>query len=253
MQNKINIFFIPFAIIVLVIIFISSCGNTKKENNNTNNDTVISNPPKKTPIVVIRNNDSVSDIDGNYYHTVTIGNQTWMAENLKVTKYANGDKISNICDYDQWSDLKSGAYCEYNNKVSNAHIYGRLYNWFAVSDKRNIAPNGWRVANESDWKTLINYLAGEMVAGGKMKETGEAHWKFPNSYATNESGFTALPGGIRSSNGEFGSFGKASTWWANTVSDETKAIGYFLNYSDGKVDRNDNDKTFGLSVRCIKE
>lgn len=245
-----------FVFIALLLILACSCGNTKMESNNNSesgNDSINKNKITETPIVVIKNKDSVVDMDGNFYHTVTIGNQTWMTENLKVTKYANGEKISNVSEYEKWSELTTGAYCNYLNKIPNAHIYGRLYNWFAVSDKRNIAPKGWRVATENDWMTLINYLAGEMVAGGKLKDSTTTHWKFPNTGATNISGFNALPSGIRSSNGEFGSLNKSCSWWANTLADEKNAIGYFLDYSDAKVVRNDNLKTFGLSVRCIKE
>jgi len=253
MKKKINFKILIFLTFVLIILFTIGCGNNQKEKSITSNDTTNNNQTKETPIVVKKNNDSVVDIDGNVYHTITIGNQTWMMENLKVTKYLNGDKIPNIMDYENWSNLKTGAYCGYFNKQENAHIYGCLYNWFAVNDKRKIAPKGWRVATESDWTALIKYLAGEIVAGGKMKETGTDHWKFPNSLASNESGFSALPSGIRSGNGEFGSLGKSCSWWANSLADETNAIGYFLYYSDGKVVRNDNEKTFGLSVRCIKE
>ncbi len=231
-----------------------SCVNNNKEINNNDivSDSTILLTNNK-PISVIKNNDSIVDIDGNVYHSITIGTQTWMVENLKVTKYSNGEKISNITDYSQWSELTLGAYCDYLNVATNSDLYGHIYNWNAVNDNRKIAPKGWHVATEVDWTTLFNYLGGNNVAGGKMKEEGKDRWEYPNSNATNESGFTALPSGVRSSNGEFGSIERSCTWWADTKYNESNAICYSLDYSDAKVERNDNEKTFGFSVRCIKD
>ena len=149
---------------------------------------------------------TVTDIDGNTYQTVKIGDQWWMAENLKVTCYRNGDAIPNITDGTTWASLSTGAYCEYNNDINNVATYGRLYNWYAVTDSRNIAPAGWHVPSDAEWKQLEMYLGmsqSEADAtgwrgtdeGGKLKEVGTMHWNSPNTGATNESGFTALPGG----------------------------------------------------------
>jgi hypothetical protein len=118
---------------------------------------------------------AVVDIDGNAYHTVTIGNQVWMVENLKVTHYRNGDAIPNVTDGTAWLDLTTGAYCEYDNDVNNVATYGRLYNWYSVNDSRNIAPAGCHVPSDDDWQTLVDYLGGDAVAGGKMKEIGSTH------------------------------------------------------------------------------
>jgi uncharacterized protein (TIGR02145 family) len=115
---------------------------------------------------------TVTDIDGNVYQTVTLGGQVWMAENLKVTRYRNGDPIPCVNDASAWSGLSTGAYCHYNNDFNNAAIYGRLYNWYAVSDSRNIAPGGWHVPTDTEWQTLVDLLGGSSVAGGKMKTTG---------------------------------------------------------------------------------
>lgn len=138
---------------------------------------------------------TVTDYDGNVYQTVLIGDQCWMMENLKVTHYRNGDPIPHVTDGVTWGNLTSGAYCNYNNDEGNVATYGRLYNWYAVDDSRNIAPAGWHVPSDAEWQTLVDYLGGDAVAGGKMKEAGTTHWASPNTGATNESGFTALPGG----------------------------------------------------------
>ena len=163
-----------------------------------------------------KENLTVTDIDGNIYNSVTIGNQVWMAENLKTTKYQNGEAIPNVTDDTEWSNLVTGAYSDYNNDPSNSDTYGRLYNWYAVDDSRNICPSGWHVPNYSEWTTLENYLGGYLVAGGKLKETGTTHWSSPNTGATNETGFTALPAGGRGSNpGDFIYLGERAVWWTS--------------------------------------
>lgn len=150
----------------------------------------------------------VIDIDGNVYQIVTIGTQVWMAENLKVTHYRNGDVIPNVTDGPTWAGLTTGAYCEYDNNVASVATYGRLYNWYAAVDTRNIAPDGWHVPSDEEWKQLETYLGMSQAEadaiglrgsdeGGMLKETGTSHWDSPNTGATNESGFTALPGGHR--------------------------------------------------------
>ena len=144
--------------------------------------------------------DFVTDIDSNVYHAVTIGTQVWTTENLKVTHYRNGDQIPNITDDTQWSILTTGAYCNFNNDLNYVTSYGRLYNWYAVDDSRNIAPDGWHVPSHTEWQTLIDYLGGEDSAGVKMREIGQEHWHWVEgnqTIATNESGFLALPAGER--------------------------------------------------------
>jgi uncharacterized protein (TIGR02145 family) len=154
--------------------------------------------------------DSVKDIDGNVYKTVKIGNQWWMAENLKVTHYRNGDEIPNRADDDEWNK-GIGAYCNYNNDVTNFEIYGGIYNWFAVDDSRKLAPEGWHVPTDDEWQVLVDYLGGDTLAGGKMKSTGtieggDGLWRGSNEGTTNESGFSALPGGYRYNHGVFDSY-----------------------------------------------
>ena len=194
----------------------------------------------------------IKDVDGNSYTSIQIGTQVWMAENLKVTKYRNGDPIPNVTDDAAWADLSTGGYCNLSNDVGNANTFGRLYNWYAVFDNRNIAPEGWHVATDAEWTTLISYLGGESVAGGKMKETGSAHWCAPNTGATNESGFKALPGGVRT-DAFFLPGCDWGTWWSATEYDLTTAYNRIIFDSGTEVNRVYNNKKFGLSVRCIKD
>ncbi|MCX6834968.1 MAG: thrombospondin type 3 repeat-containing protein, partial [candidate division Zixibacteria bacterium] len=196
---------------------------------------------------------TVTDIDGNVYRTVTIGNQVWMAENLKVTHYRNGDAILNVTDSAGWIGLTTGAYCNYNNDIDNVATYGRLYNWYAASDIRNIAPEGWHVPNDIEWQTLVNYLGGDAIAGWKMKESGTAHWLPPNTGATNEYGFTALPGGYRGWYGIFADLGNYATFWTSTVISSTYAWYRSVSYDNPEVSHYDSKKHYGFSLRCVKD
>jgi len=194
------------------------------------------------------------DIDSNIYPTVKIGDQWWMAENLKVTRYRNGDDIPIVTDDTEWKNLTTGAYCNYNNNSDNADIYGRLYNWYAVNDSRNIAPLGWHVPSDEEWQTLIDYLGGESVAGGKLKETGTTHWNSPNEGATNESGFAALPGGDRYYYGAFNSLGTLAYFWSSTEYNLSSHAWYrLLGYYSADVTRTSNRKRDGFSVRLVRD
>lgn len=195
----------------------------------------------------------VTDIDGNIYHTVRIGTQVWLMENLTVTRYRNGDSIPNVTDGPTWGGLLTGAYCNYSNDPNNASIYGRLYNWFAVDDPRGIAPEGWHVPSEAEWDILVNYLGGASVAGGAMKEAGTSHWNSPNSGATNSSGFTALPGGYRGIGNNFGGMGNEATFWSSTEHSTDNAWNRSLYYGNAQVDRSTNGKQHGFSVRCVRD
>jgi len=154
---------------------------------------------------------TVTGNDGNVYQVVRIGNQCWMAENLRTTRYANGDAIPQVTGNSTWSSLSTGAWCWYDNDNQYENPYGKLYNWHAVADSRNICPAGWHVPTDAEWDALANFLGGSNVAGGKMKATGTAHWNSPNTDATNSSGFTGLPGGYRYYYGYFYSVGAAVT------------------------------------------
>jgi uncharacterized protein (TIGR02145 family) len=198
---------------------------------------------------------TVTDIDGNVYHTVTIGAQTWMVENLKLTKYRDGTPIPNVTNSTAWSKLTTGVYCDYDNTASNSTIYGKLYNWYAVNDSRKIAPAGWHVPTDAEWTILTTYLGGESVAGGKLKETGFTHWADPNTGATNETGFTALPGGGRDgADMAFVYVGYFGGWWSSTESVANNAYGRDMgnNYSYVKSYIG-LFKASGFSVRCVKD
>ncbi len=207
---------------------------------------------------------TVVDYDGNTYFTVKIGDQCWMAQNLKVTHYSNGDPIPIVTDGTEWGGLSTGAYCEYNNDSSLVPIYGRLYNWYAVDDSRNIAPEGWHVPSDAELKQLEMYLGmsqGEADAidwrgtdeGGKLKEAGTTHWQNPNIGATNESAFTALPGGYRHYDGYFISMGITAHFWSFTESGSYYAWVRSLDHPYSQVNRHFADKRYGFSVRCVRD
>jgi uncharacterized protein (TIGR02145 family) len=195
---------------------------------------------------------TVTDIDGNVYKGVKIGNQWWMAENLKVTHYRNGDPIPNITGDSAWYNHFAGAYCNYNNDIANVAIYGRLYNRYAISDSRNIAPTGWHVSTDAEWQTMINYLGGDSVAGGKLMEAGTEHWGV-NEGGTNESGFTALPGGFRASYGGFVEMRFMALFWASML-DYPYASSYYLDCQSIEIFRNINFSYHqGHSIRCVRD
>lgn len=199
--------------------------------------------------------DTVVDIDGNVYHTVQIGQQIWMVENFKCTHFRNGEKIENVTDNDEWFNLTSSAYCNYENDTAYVKTYGRMYNWYAVNDNRNICPEGWHIPSYEEWTTLINFLGGRDHAGSKMKEKTTAHWIYDlNKRSTNSSGFTGLPGGLRSDSGNFFAEGGSGLYWSNTESDETSAWMIFLgSYDNDVVETMSGSKYEGYSVRCIKD
>ena len=196
---------------------------------------------------------TVTDVDGNVYNTITIGSQVWMKENLKTTRYRNGDLIPNVTDPTQWYNITTGAYCDYENDPVNSATYGRLYNWFAVNSG-NLAPAGWHIPSDAEWTTLENYLGDAATAGGKLKETGTAHWQSPNADATNQTGFTALPGGYRSSTGSFYEITYKGEWWTSTTGSDI-SYGYyrFLDFNIGFILRDEDYKVDGNSVRCIRD
>lgn len=193
------------------------------------------------------------DCEGNTYKTVKIGNQVWMAENLRVTKYRNGDAIPEITINALWASSSTGAYCWYANDAANKTIYGALYNWYTVTDSRKIAPDGWHIPTESDWTTLISYLGGDNVSGGKLKGIGTTYWKNPNTGADNKSGLTVLPTGNRDGNGgEFRNLSNDAYIWMD--SNSTKVWFRYLTYNDAKcVAYSDDYKQNGFAIRCIKD
>jgi len=193
----------------------------------------------------------VTDIDGNVYNTIVIGTQEWMAENLNVTHYRNGDAIPNVTDNTAWSGLSTGAFCDYNNDVNIVATYGRLYNWYAVADSRNIVPTGWHVPTDAEWQTLVDYLCGEEVSGGKMKEAGTARWNSSNEGAMNESGFSALPGGYRDNDGAYRLIGDYAILWSS--SEDGSYHAWRRDFFSNIINRCSSKKQNGLSIRCVKD
>ena len=197
-------------------------------------------------------NITVSDFDGNVYHTVTIGTQVWMVENLKTTKYNDGTSIPLVSDGTAWISLSTPGYCWYNNDAAtNKATYGAIYNWYTVNTGK-LCPAGWHIPTDAEWTTLTTYL-GESIAGAKLKETGTTHWGY-NYCATNETGFTALPGGWRYNDGTFQDIGYNGNWWSST---EQIAAGtsWFRRLESDWCDVRGGSyvKILGYSVRCLRD
>jgi len=230
----------------LICYFNDSC---KKDSNNSNSE---------------NSSETVTDIDGNIYHTIKIGSQIWLVENLQVVHYRNGDPVLNVTGDSNWITCDTGAYCNYDNNLSYVKSYGRLYNWFAVNDPRILSPLGWHIPTDNEWKQLEIYLGLTQeqadghgyrgtIEGGKLKEAGTEHWIYPNSGASNSYGFTGLPGGYRTS--EFKILSVEGLWWTSSKTDYDEGIFRGLSCNDARIGRGYyfQDKTLGLSVRCVKD
>lgn len=213
MKKKPNFLIYPLLLMGVFLAFASSC-KKDDDNNNGGNGSSFTDPR-----------------DGKVYKTVTIGTQVWMAENLA---YAPA----------------SGNYWAYDNDSNNVASYGYLYDWETAL---NVCPAGWHLPSDDEWTALTTYLMGDSVAGGKMKEVGTAHWISPNAGATNSSGFTALPGGYRSTNGSFGSLSSSGRWWSSSEYGAFNAWAWGLGYGTADVYRFYYYKSFGFSVRCLKD
>ncbi|MDD4971301.1 MAG: fibrobacter succinogenes major paralogous domain-containing protein [Paludibacter sp.] len=206
---------------------------------------------------------TVKDVDGNEYHTVTIGTQTWMMENLKTTRFNDSTSITMTSDSAAWTNLNVPGYCWYNNdSVANKNVYGALYNWYAVNTGK-LAPKGWHVPTEEDWTLLENNVNDYLYKSGSLSKTLAAagNWAAStrsgaignNIALNNSSGFTALPGGLRDNKGHsFNSIRLTGSWWSATVKSDTTALSVMLNYDLNTVERYNKKKLSGLSVRCIK-
>lgn len=204
-----------------------------------------------------------SDVDGNVYNTILIGNQIWMVENLNTTRYSNGDPIPTVTDNTQWTTQTNGAQCFYYN-ASPGITYGRLYNWYAANDPRNIAPPGWHVATDQDWVELETYVATHpdgsnstaqvLAAGNDWVPSTVATAVGNNLSLNNVSGFEALPGGIRSgTDGSFSGYGSTGAWWTSTEDNTTNGWRRSMNYNLSTVDRSSVNKNFGFTVRCVHD
>jgi len=203
---------------------------------------------------------TVTDVDNNTYNTVQIGTQCWTQSNLKVSKYRNGNNIPTGLSNSAWQATISGAYAIYNNDSVNGGLYGKLYNHYAVTDSRGLCPTGWHVPSDAEWTTLENQLGGSSVAGGVLKSTAmqptPGGWNWPNTGATNSSGFTALPGGLRDVNGAFYGVTINGYWWSSSVSTggpSAVAWNRDLYYNLSSIYRITRNRTGGHSVRCLKD
>jgi uncharacterized protein (TIGR02145 family) len=207
-------------------------------------------------IIIKTYTDSISDLEGNTYYTVTIGTQVWMAENLKSKKFLNGDPISTTTG-DIQTQLNPEYQWAYENNENNVPVYGRLYTWFAIKDSRKICPTGWHVPSMDEASTLNYYLGGYLTNAGMLKEAGTTHWKSPNTGATNSSGFTALPGGYRSEVGAFLILSEFGHWWTATESTfGSGEYGYTISLYSGSIVSSfggSGKKVTGRSLRCIKD
>jgi uncharacterized protein (TIGR02145 family) len=247
MKCNVRLWSIPVILSGACLLLFTACEKDGKDKDEENNSGIVFNPDKTYG--------SVTDVDGNIYKTITIGTQTWMAENLKTEHYANGDVISHYTDDEPWLEATDGAWTYYNNNSEmNAH-YGKLYNWLAVEDPRNICPAGWHVPDDPEWETLLEYLGGYLVAGAKLKETGLNHFSYSNTGSTNESGFTGLPGGMREYDSYTHDLGSSGFWWSSTNANDyydLDAYYYFLSKDEDAMLDGTGDKNNGASCRCVK-
>jgi len=231
-----------FLLLSITLLLLQSCSSENSSNENNNSSTYS-----------FSQGGIITDIDGNSYPTIVTNcsNQVWMQKNLNVSHYRNGDLIPQVTDPTAWGNLTTGAWCYYNNDAANGIVYGKLYNWYAVNDSRGLAPVGYHIPTKAEWTIFINCLEGEFVAGGKMKETGISHWNDPNTAATNESGFTGLPGSSRDI-AIFGNIGTYAKFWSSSEQNSSEASGYFMNYGTSACFSIYENKKNGFSVRCIK-
>jgi uncharacterized protein (TIGR02145 family) len=199
---------------------------------------------------------TVKDPDGNNYNTVTIIGQVWMKENLKTSKYKDGGTITLVSNDNLWTTLATPGYCWFNNNDAYKDIYGALYNWYAVNTGK-LCPTGWHVPSDTEWTTLITNVGSLSAAGGRLKETGTTHWS-GNIGATNDYGFTALPGGLRreyivAGFSTFFNFGIMGIWWTMTTKDDTYSYCYIIQNMSAAISQSYGDKKQGFSVRCLRD
>ena len=189
-----------------------------------------------------------------FTQTVTIGNQVWTTKNLDVSTFRNGDSIPQAKTDSEWEiarENKQAAWCYYDNDSANGAKYGKLYNWYAVNDPRGLAPNGYHIPTDLEWKILTDYLGGDSLAGNEMKSNNG--W-YENGNGYNPIGFSGLPGGLRGNGGRFGHIGKGGFWLSSLEGYTDKTYCHSLRYVDGEVSGNlFVDKGSGLSVRCLRD
>ena len=197
---------------------------------------------------------TVTDVDGNTYNTISIGNQIWLTENLKVTKYNDQEPISLVLDDASWSTQTEPAYCYYLGDIANANIYGNLYNWHVINNAKNVCPSGYYVPSIADWEELITFVGGNAVAGGKLKEMGLEHWSDPNTGADNSSSFTLLPSGWRANNnGLYENLSYMAYVWSSTSIDAQSSSIILVGYDSPACYTSDSHILTGLPIRCLKD
>lgn len=238
--------------LVAAILLLFSC--KKEDNKPADNPTVINS--KTSTTLNIKYGEGVNDIDGTKYKTVIIGTQEWMGENLNVSKYNDGTSIPNVINMDQWANVSVGAW-SFHMDLSNGDKYGKLYNWFTIgkniNGNKNLCPTGWHIPSDAEWILLTDYLGGDTIAGGKMKELGITSWNSPNTSANNTSLFSALPGGYKDSDGWYASIGFSGFWWSSTEDSTGSCWARQLNCAKSNIYREKYDKKYGMSVRCLKD
>ena len=205
---------------------------------------------------IITNPGAGVTFDGYTYSSIVIGNgQEWMAENLRTTIYSNGDPIPNVQVDSIWGALITGAWVNFNNDNQYETTFGKLYNWYTVSDSRNVCPTGWHVPTDNEWTDLTDYLGGQSVAGGKMKSLGILYWTAPNGDATNESGFSGLPAGFRENNNSYSSLNTNGYFWSSTENTANPGTSWYrvLGFDSGFVGKNGLNQKYGISIRCLKD
>jgi uncharacterized protein (TIGR02145 family) len=196
---------------------------------------------------------SVADIDGNYYNAVKIGTQVWLAEDLKTTRFNDGTPINRVADASLWGKLTTPGWCWYaNDSVEYSFPRGKLYNWYTINSGK-LCPTGWHVPSDTAWKTLQHFLGGDSIAGGKLKAYGTIFWRYPNHHATNESGFSAIPGGYRNSSGVFSYSSIFDKWWSsNGIGSEATSY-WYVYHATSYLYQNISLRMMGYSVRCLKD
>jgi uncharacterized protein (TIGR02145 family) len=256
-MKKNSFYFLLVGILILAIYSCSDDNTPGTSNNNNNGGGSNTGGCAGGPTTVI-------DIDGNVYNVVSIGNQCWMKENLRTTRYKNGTTIPTGLSDAQWQANTSGAYSVYKDSAQNDSVYGKLYNWYAVADTNGLCPTGWHAPEDWEWNvlakaidpnadTICNGCVQSLILGGAMKEIGLTHWASPNTGATNSSGFTGLPGGIRYGSGAYGYVGYYGYWWSATQFSSADAYYRYMDCSRSGVSRSSYEETYGFSVRCVRD